>query len=121
MLDSVNDVVATIMRPAPGALLFAGAVSGDAQWVQVLAVIAGLATAGTVHGVKATARPVINATTGGVGGPVVSVVEDGASIGLIVAAIFAPLLVLVFLAAAGYGAWRLLRRLRRGDTAVDAH
>jgi TRAP-type C4-dicarboxylate transport system permease small subunit len=51
----------------------------------------------------------------------VSVVEDGASIGLTVAAIFAPLLVLVFLAAAGYGAWRLLRRLRRGDTAVDAH
>jgi hypothetical protein len=112
VVDSVNDVVQTVMRPASGGLLFAAAVSGDAQWVQVLALVAGLVTAGAMHGAKATARPVINASTGGVGGPVASVVEDVASVGLTLAAIFIPVLVLVFLAFVVWVVWRVVRRRR---------
>ena len=42
----------------------------------VLAMVCGLLVAGTVHVVKATARPVITASTGGVGNPIVSTAED---------------------------------------------
>lgn len=109
-VDSINDVVQTALRPASGALLFAATFSHNATWVQALAVIAGLVTAGGVHGVKATARPVVNATTAGTGGPVVSVVEDIMSVALTLAAIFIPLLVLVILLGM---AWMLLRMRRR--------
>lgn len=109
-IDSVNDVVQTAMRPASGALLFAAAVGGDATWVQALALIAGLVTAGTVHGAKSTARPVVNASTAGVGGPVVSVIEDVTSVALTLAAIFVPVLVLVLLAAL---VWMLVSMRRR--------
>jgi len=111
-VDSVNDAVQTLVRPASGALLFAGVFAGDAEWVQVLALVGGLVTAGTVHGAKATARPVVNVTTAGVGGPVSSVVEDAISVSLTLAAIFAPVLVLVLLALLGWLFFRIRRRWR---------
>lgn len=116
-VDSVNDVVQTLMRPASGAMLFAAAVGGNAQWVQALALIAGLVTAGAVHGAKSTARPVVNVSTAGTGGPVVSVIEDVTSVALTVAAIFLPILVLVLLIAMGWLFFRLHRRWRRRGTA----
>jgi hypothetical protein len=112
-VDSLNDVVQTVLRPASGALLFAAAASGNAQWVQVLALVAGLVTAGTVHGAKAVARPMINVSTAGTGGPVVSVVEDAVSITLTLAAIFLPVLVLALLGVLGYLGWRVVRRRRQ--------
>lgn len=115
-VDSVNDVLQTLMRPASGAMLFAAAVGGDAQWVQALALIAGLVTAGAVHGAKSTARPVVNVSTGGAGGPVVSVIEDVTSVALTVAAIFLPILVLALLIAMGWVFYRLHRRWRRRGT-----
>ena len=111
-VDSVNDAVQTFLRPASGALLFAGALGGDAQWVQVLGLVAGLMTAGTVHGAKATVRPVVNVTTAGAGAPIASVVEDGISVSLTLAAIFFPLLVLVLIALLVWLFLRLRRRWR---------
>ena len=62
------------------------------------------------------ARPVINAGTVGTGAPVVSTVEDGASIGLSLIAILAPLLVIVALALLAWlliWMWLRVRRWRR--------
>jgi hypothetical protein len=80
--------------------------------VQVLGLVAGLVTAGAVHGAKSTMRPVVNVTTAGAGAPVASVVEDTISISLTLAAIFFPLLVLALLGLLGWLFLRLHRRWR---------
>lgn len=109
-VDSVNDVIQTVIRPASGAVLFAGAATGvDPQWSQALALVLGLVTAGTVHAAKATARPVVNATTAGLGAPVVSTVEDGFSVSLALAALLAPVLALVLIVVV---VWVLVRAAR---------
>lgn len=119
-LDHANDVVQTFVRPTAGAVLFAGASGAISDVSPVLLVIAGLLTAFGVHATKAAARPVVNSATLGVGGPVVSVVEDVVSAIASLVAVFVPLLVLVLAALLGWGAFRLLRRLtsrRGGDPA----
>ena len=75
-----------------------------------LGLIAGLLTAGAVHGTKAAIRPVINAGTAGVGAPVVSTGEDIVSTVLAFVAIIAPLLVAVLLVVF---IWLVVRWLRR--------
>lgn len=45
-VDSINDVVQTLMRPASGAVLFAAAFGADSTWTQAAALIAGMVTAG---------------------------------------------------------------------------
>lgn len=110
-VDSVNDVVQTVIRPASGAILFAGAATGlDPEWSQSLALILGLVTAAGVHATKATARPVINLATGGVGAPVVSTVEDGVSAGLSLAALLAPLVALLLMVGLVWWVVAMLRR-----------
>ncbi len=96
-VDSINDIVQTVIRPASGAVLFAGAVAPDSTWTAAAAVIAGLTTAGGVHAVKSTVRPVANVTTGGVAAPVLSILEDVAAIALSIAAILLPILAALLL------------------------
>lgn len=127
-LDSVNDVVQTVVRPTAGGLAF-GAGAG-AQTIAVddptggptwLAIALGVALALGVHLLKAVSRPVVNAATAGVGGPVVSVLEDVTSVALTLAAILLPLLVVILLGAIVWLAVRVLRsrRRRRGRRAVE--
>ena len=111
-LDSVNDTVQTLVRPASGAVLFAGALAPDSEWSQALGLIAGLVTAGSVHAAKSAVRPVANVGTGGVAAPVLSTIEDASSVALTFMAIFAPLLVVVMIALMAMTAWRLVRRRR---------
>lgn len=75
-VDTVNDMIHTFIRPTAGGILFAahsGAVGGIDP---VVAFVLGLLAAGSVHAVKATSRPVITATTGGIGNPLISFIED---------------------------------------------
>jgi hypothetical protein len=120
IVDSVNDAVQTFVRPTAGGLAFgAGATSQTVtvhdpgafftsnQWVPVAS---GVAIALTVHGVKATARPVINTFTAGFGGPVVSTVEDIASVTMSVLAVVVPFIVVFFLVGMVFFVWWVLRR-----------
>ncbi|UCN13207.1 DUF4126 domain-containing protein [Cellulomonas iranensis] len=129
LVDTVNDAVQTVIRPASGAVVFAATSAAqdlegsawvrDNPWVPV---VAGVLVALVVHATKATVRPVVNATTGGLGAPVVSTVEDGAAIGLSLVAVLLPVLVLVALAAGVALVVVLLRRRRarrRGRAAQD--
>lgn len=111
-LDSINDTVQTLVRPASGAVLFAGALAPDSEWSQALGLIAGLVTAGSVHAAKSSVRPVANVGTGGVAAPVLSTLEDITSFGLTILAIFAPLIMLVALAALAIMLWRGWRKRR---------
>ncbi|MCB0216681.1 MAG: DUF4126 domain-containing protein [Chloroflexi bacterium] len=95
LADHVNDAIATFIRPVAGALLFAAAAGNVQAMNPVLALVMGLFTAGGVHAAKATARPLITATTGGLGNPVVSTLEDLAALVTSIVAILAPLLIAV--------------------------
>ena len=75
-VDTVNDVIQTVARPAAGAILFASNSNVLSDVSPELAVVCGLLAAGGVHAVKATARPAITATTLGTANPVVSLAED---------------------------------------------
>lgn len=122
-LDSVNDVVQSILRPAAGGIAF-GAGSGaqtvaiddpasfftDNQWVPVTI---GIAVALVVHIVKATARVAANAATGGLAAPVLSAAEDGTSFVLAAAAIIVPIVAAIVLIALVISVIVLLRRRAR--------
>ncbi|MDO3637939.1 DUF4126 family protein, partial [Mycolicibacterium arseniciresistens] len=58
-------------------------------------------------------RPAANVATAGVAAPVLSTLEDVASIGLVFVALLLPVLVLVALALMVWAAVALLRRRRR--------
>lgn len=94
-VDSVNDVIQTVVRPAAGALLAAGAIGIGTDLPPWVGVVAGILAAGSVHAGKAVARPVVNVSTGGVGAPVVSALEDTTSLVASLLAILAPLLLVV--------------------------
>ena len=126
-VDTVNDAIQTFIRPSMGGLIFAATTAaedldrstwmGDNPWVGV---VLGIVVSGLVHSGKMAARPAINAGTLGLGAPVVSTAEDGASVGLSLVAIFIPVLVVVALAAlAGLLIWLWLKvrrwKRRRAD------
>lgn len=92
--DTINDIFQTFVRPTAGAILFAASTS-MVNVHPVVAAILGLLLAFSVHAAKATARPVVTATTMGVGNPVVSVAEDIMSALIAVLAIVAPLIAVV--------------------------
>ncbi len=111
--DHLNDVLQTFIRPAAGALAFAGASGAISDVPAPLLVIAGLVTAFGVHATKAAARPIINTATLGVGAPVVSVAEDLVAVMGSLLAVFAPLLSVLLFAAVGLAAFQVLRVVRR--------
>jgi hypothetical protein len=117
-LDHANDLVQSAIRPAAGAILVMATTSGVATIDPVVALLLGLVTAGSVHVAKATSRPAITLTTGGLGNPLASVGEDALAAVTSLVAIFAPLLVIFFLAFfAGFVFWSI-RRLRRWRSRV---
>ncbi|MBI4785454.1 MAG: DUF4126 domain-containing protein [Chloroflexi bacterium] len=90
--DTINDLFQTFVRPVAGAVLFAAS-TNVINLHPVLAVIAGLVLAFSVHAVKATARPVVTASTLGVGNAAVSVAEDVTSVVVSLLALLAPIVV----------------------------
>ena len=124
VVDHVNDVVQTVVRPTAGGLAFgAGSTSetvtvsdpdtffSSHQWVPV---VVGVLIALGVHLLKSAVRPVINATTAGFGAPVASTAEDATSAVMSVVAILLPVLVLAFLLGfVAFLFWFLRRRRDR--------
>lgn len=124
VVDHVNDVVQTVVRPTAGGIVFGagsssqtatvtdpGSFFGSHQWVPIAA---GVLIALCVHGLKAASRPVINATTAGVGAPVASTAEDIGSIVMSLLAILLPILVLLGLVLlVSSSVWAIRRRRQR--------
>jgi len=95
VVDHINDIISVFIRPTAGAVLFAASTSSPTVAVldPRLALILGFLVAGATHSAKATARPVVTASTGGVGNPVVSTIEDVAALLTSLVAVLAPLLI----------------------------
>jgi len=107
IVDHVNDLVQTVVRPTAGGLAFGAASSASTvtvsnpgdfftskQWVPI---VAGIVISFIVHSMKAAARPAINATTVGLGAPVASTAEDIFSVVMSFAAILFPVAIIFFL------------------------
>lgn len=106
-LDSLNDIVHSIIRPAAGGIAFGAGAS--AQTIAVddpgsffsehtwIPVVAGVVIALAVHAAKATGRVAANAATAGVAAPVLSTAEDIAAFVLSTAAIVVPVVAAILL------------------------
>ncbi len=120
-VDSINDVIHTVVRPASGGIAFgAGAsaqavsdpsqlFSGDA-WVPI---VIGVLIALAVHAAKATLRPVANIATAGLAAPALSTAEDASSFALAITAILVPVIAGILLIGLIVAIVVLLVRRRR--------
>jgi len=111
-VDTINDMIQTFIRPVAGGVLFAASTGAVTGMDPVFGFILGLLSAGSVHAVKAAARPVVTATTGGIGNPIVSFVEDFLALGATALAIFAPIAAGVIMLLLVVLAVIMIRRLR---------
>ncbi|MFK3984922.1 DUF4126 domain-containing protein [Micromonospora sp. NPDC050397] len=107
VVDHVNDLVQTVVRPTAGGLAFGAGSSSETvtvsdpgsffssnQWVPI---VVGVVIAFGVHAVKSATRPLVNVGTAGFGAPVASTAEDATSVVMSLVAIVLPVLVLLFL------------------------
>ncbi|GMA92557.1 DUF4126 domain-containing protein [Homoserinibacter gongjuensis] len=122
-VDSVNDWIQTVVRPASGGIVFAGGIGTETvavddpgsffstgAWVPI---VIGIVLALVVHLAKMAVRPIANLGTAGVAAPVLSTAEDGASLLMVVFALVAPILVLIGLVLMVLGFVLLVRAMRR--------
>jgi hypothetical protein len=112
-VDTLNDGIQTFIRPAAGSILFAANANIITDLHPAVALAAGLLVAGGVHAVKATARPVVTATTAGTGNWAVSILEDITAVVLTLLAIFVPIIAAILLVIGAFFVIRLIRRRRQ--------
>lgn len=119
-LDHLNDLVHTVIRPVAGAILAAAVAdaSGDVDaWIGALIGVTG---AGATHAAKMSTRPVVTVSTGGVGNPIVSTIEDAAATIASLIAVFLPWLLVIVLPVIGFLLYATWRRMRRGSARLRA-
>ncbi len=115
LVNHVNDLIQSFVRPAAGAILFAASARVISDIHPVIALAAGLLIAGGVHAAKAGAlRPAVTTTTGGLGNVAVSTLEDIIATGLSIVSVLIPILVgIILLPILVAIVWIALRRSRR--------
>lgn len=112
-VDSVNDVIQTIVRPTAGALLFAANANVITDMSPVLALLCGVLLAGGVHTVKGVVRPAVTVSTAGTGNWLVSLVEDIIAFFVSLLSLLIPILLgflLLFVFVVLFFWWRRRRR-----------
>ena len=113
-LDSVWDAVHTFIRIPAGAVLAAATFGQmDPRWTTAAALAGGTVAAGA-HFTKAGSRALINTSPEPLSNWTASTVEDVTVAGVLWAAFFHPLLLLILLAVFFVFVWWLLPKLWRG-------
>ncbi|MGH2514910.1 MAG: DUF4126 family protein [Ktedonobacterales bacterium] len=120
VVDHLSDAVHTVIRPLAGAMIMAGTANSLSDTSQWGAAALGGVLALAFHGVKATTRPAVTATTAGLGNPIVSFIEDILVVVAVLALVLAPIVGIILMVLLVIGVGRLLarvvRRFRRGKT-----
>jgi len=114
--DHANDLIQSVIRPASGAVLLMATTNDENVINPVIAMILGLGVAGGVHAVKTVSRPAVTISTGGLGNPIVSMLEDGIAVIISVLAILLPILAVILfivLAVFIYYSYRTVGKLVR--------
>jgi len=91
-VDTAWHGLGALVSPIAGAVLFASQQNVLSDMHPAIGALAGLIVAGGFHGSRAAVRPVSTATTGGLGNPVLSLLEDLLSGLLSVLAVFLPVI-----------------------------
>ena len=95
-VNHINDLIQTFVRPVAGAIVFAAGTNVVTGVNPILALACGLLVAGGVHAVKSgVVRPMVTATTGGVGNVPVSIAEDITSTAVSFLSILVPIVIVV--------------------------
>ena len=114
-IDHASDLLHSAIRPAAAAFMMMALTDERGHFNAVVALLIGLGVGVVVHGIKATTRPTITVSTGGVGNPLISMVEDVAVVATILVALFAPIALLAVLPICGYGLYRAYARMKKGS------
>jgi hypothetical protein len=127
-VDTVNDVLQTVVRPTSGGIVVGAAGWGgeatvtdpqgflrDGGWVPL---VTGALVALAVHLAKASVRAVANTATAGLAAPVLSTAEDVVAVALTLAAILVPVVAVVLLLLLAWWFVRLRRRRRAAAAAA---
>lgn len=117
-VDTVNDGIQTFVRPAAGAILFAGSANVITDIHPILALGAGLLVAGGVHATKTAARPVVTVSTAGVGNPIVSTLEDIVAFVVSLLALVLPIIAAILMLTFVVFVIVLVRRWRQRKMAL---
>ncbi len=114
-VDHALNAVGYVTRPVAGAVA-AGSVfwAVDPTTAAVAGIIVGAPAALAFNAAQTGARVGSTATTGGLGNPVVSLVEDVLAVLTVIVAFLAPIVVPVLLIVLAIVVFRLARRLREG-------
>ncbi|MFZ3071445.1 MAG: DUF4126 domain-containing protein [Anaerolineaceae bacterium] len=118
-VDHVNDAIQTFVRPTAGAIVFAASAGSLTEVHPVLSLICGLLVAGTVHTVKSAAvRPLVTASTAGVGDPVASFLEDVVATLISVLSVVLPALMLIVLILIVWWVTSWIKRRKKARAAL---
>jgi hypothetical protein len=111
-LDHALDALSTLLRPAAGSLLAASAIGvvSDPLTALVLGVAVGAPSSLVPHAGKAVLRAASTTFTGGLANPVLSALEDAATVVLFVLAVVVPLLIAFAVIVTGFFVARRLAR-----------
>jgi hypothetical protein len=123
IVDTVNDWIQTVIRPAAGGILFGTGTTSETvaitdpasffasnAWVPI---VIGIVLALLVHTGKTLTRPAANVATVGLAAPVLSTLEDVVSVVLSIVALLLPVLVVLGVIGIAAGIIALFRRMRR--------
>jgi Domain of unknown function (DUF4126) len=112
-IDHIWDMIHTVIRPLAGALVAFAAVSNQIPRgaVIIATILAGSAALGA-HAAKATIRGASTLSTGGLGNPILSLIEDVFAFASAIIAILLPWLIVVVIAVA---ILFVMARSRRAD------
>ncbi|MDP1617982.1 DUF4126 domain-containing protein [Phenylobacterium sp.] len=91
-VDTAWHGLGALVSPIAGAVLFASQQNVLSDMHPAIGALAGLIVAGGFHGSRAAVRPVSTAATGGLGNPVLSLLEDLLSGLLSLLAVFLPVI-----------------------------
>ncbi|GAA1876193.1 DUF4126 domain-containing protein [Myceligenerans crystallogenes] len=122
-LDSVNDVLQTVIRPTAGGIAFGAGSASETVTVsdpqaffeggEWITVTVGVVLALVVHAAKAGGRVITNAVSGGTAAPVMSTVEDAAAVGVSFLGITLPFLMIPVLILFAIGLILIVRGVRK--------
>jgi hypothetical protein len=114
VVDHALSALGTVSRPAAGAVAAASAFHlADPGTAALAGLIVGAPTAFAFHTAQSGTRVASTATTGGLGNPIVSIVEDFLAVGTVLIAFIAPVLIPVVIAVAFFVVWKMVRAVKR--------
>lgn len=117
-VDHVSDLLHSALRPAAAAFMMMALTDEMGSVNAVVSLIVGLGVGVIVHGYKATTRPHITIASGGVGNPLISMVEDVLVVVVTLTALFLPYAVLAVLPMAAVILVVAYQRMKTGSATL---